>query len=320
MEKYKRPKKKAWAVILFIFSLIFVIAAASVAVVGYNYLENQNFRETFYCVSSLKGNNKIRIVQISDLHNCSFGNNNEKMINRIEKLRPDLIILTGDIIDSKSKSDDAIIKLCASLSKLAPSYFVYGNNEVEKYYDNPLTQESLDKKFGFNNDTRNPDKLLEITDSFAQELEGVGVKVLKNSSDTVTVGSTDVDVYGVLTSNPSSFWSYGGESFDEFIYNNENNLKITAIHEPLVFEEYTPDTWGDLMLAGHTHGGTAKIPLVGPAYTHDGGLLPARAGHFVYGRYDVQGRPLIVSSGLENTNFLRINNQPEIVIVDINKF
>lgn len=320
MEKYKRPKKKAWAVILLIFSLIFVILAASVAVVGYNYLENQNFRETFYCVSSLKVNNKIRIVQISDLHNCSFGNNNDKMINRIEKLKPDLIIYTGDIIDSKSNSDDAIINLCASLSKLAPSYFVYGNNEVEKYYDNPLTQDSLDQKFGFNNDTRDPNKLLEITDSLEEELEGVGVKVLKNGSDTITVGSTTVDVYGVLTSNPSSFWSYAGGSFDEFIYKNENNLKITAIHEPLVFEEYTPNTWGDLMLAGHTHGGTAKIPVIGPAYTHDGGILPARSGHFVYGRYDVQGRPLIVSSGLENTNFLRINNQPEIVIVDINKF
>ena len=320
MEKYKRPKKKAWAVILLIFSLIFIILAASVAVVGYNYLENQNFRETFYCVSSLKVNNKIRIVQISDLHNCSFGNNNDKMINRIEKLKPDLIIYTGDIIDSKSKSDDTIIKLCASLSKLAPSYFVYGNNEVEKYYDNPLTQDSLDKKFGFNNDTRDPNKLLEITDSLEEELEGVGVKVLKNGSDTITVGSTNVDIFGVLTSNPSSFWSYAGDSFDEFIYNDENNLKITAIHEPLIFEEYTPNTWGDLMLAGHTHGGTAKIPLVGPAYTHDGGIFPERAGHFVYGRYDVQGRPLIVSSGLENTNFLRINNQPEIVIVDINKF
>lgn len=320
MEKYKRPKKKAWAVILLIFSLIFVILAASVAVVGYNYLENQNFRETFYCVSSLKVNNKIRIVQISDLHNCSFGNNNDKMINRIEKLKPDLIVYTGDIIDSKSNSDDAIINLCASLSKLAPSYFVYGNNEVEKYYDNPLTQDSLDQKFGFNNDTRDPNKLLEITDSLEEKLEGVGVKVLKNGSDTITVGSTNVDIYGVLTSNPSSFWSYAGGSFDEFIYKNENNLKITAIHEPLVFEEYTPDTWGDLMLAGHTHGGTAKIPVIGPAYTHDGGILPARSGHFVYGRYDVQGRPLIVSSGLENTNFLRINNQPEIVIVDINKF
>lgn len=320
MDKYKRPKRKAWAVILFIFSMIFVMAAVLVAVVGYNYLENRNFRETFYCVSSLKVNNKIRIVQISDLHNCSFGNNNEKMINRIEKLNPDLIIYTGDIIDSKSESDDVVINLCASLSKFAPSYFVYGNNEVEKFYDNPLTQESLDEKFGFNNDTRDPNKLLEITDSFEEKLEEIGVKVLKNNSDTITVDSTKVDVYGVLTSNPSSFWSYAGESFDKFIFNEENNLKIMAIHEPLVFEEYTPDTWGDLMLAGHTHGGTAKIPVLGPAYTHDGGFLPTRAGHFVYGRYDVQGRPLIVSSGLENTNFLRINNQPEIVIVDINKF
>ena len=320
MEKYKRPKKKAWAVILLIFSLIFIILAASVAVVGYNYLENQNFRETFYCVSSLKVNNKIRIVQISDLHNCSFGKNNDKMINRIEKLKPDLIVYTGDIIDSKSNSDDAIINLCASLSKLAPSYFVYGNNEVEKYYDNPLTQDSLDQKFGFNNDTRDPNKLLEITDYLEEELEGVGVKVLKNSSNTITVGSTNVDVYGVLTSNPSSFWSYAGGSFDEFIYKNENNLKITAIHEPLVFEEYTPDTWGDLMLAGHTHGGTARIPIIGPAYTHEGGILPARNGHYVYGRYDVEGRPLIVSSGLENTNLFRFNNEPELVIVDINKF
>ena len=242
------------------------------------------------------------------------------MIRRIEKLSPDLIIYTGDIIDSKSKSDGTIIELCASLAKIAPSYYIYGNNEVEKYYDDPLTQESLDEKFGFSDDTRDPNKLLETTDYLAEELQEVGVKVLKNSVDTITVGTTNIDVYGVLTSNPSSFWSYAGESFDKFIYTNENNLKIMAIHEPLVFEEYTPDTWGDLMLAGHTHGGTAKIPLVGPAYTHDGGVLPARSGHFVYGRYDVQGRPLIVSSGLENTNFLRINNQPEIVIVDINKF
>ena len=93
-----------------------------------------------------------------------------------------------------------------------------------------------------------------------------------------------------------------------------------AIHEPTIFEEYSPDTWGDLMLAGHTHGGTTKIPVIGPAYTPDGGILPEHSGHYVYGRYDVQGRPLIVNSGLENNTFFRINNQPEIVIVDINKF
>ena len=162
--------------------------------------------------------------------------------------------------------------------------------------------------------------LKNFTDSLTTKLGEAGVKVLKNSFDTITIGSTKVDVYGVLTSNPSSFWSYGGDNFDKYIYSNENNLKITAIHEPLVFEEYSPDFWGDLLLAGHTHGGTVKIPMIGPLYTHDGGFLPANSGHFVYGRYDVQGRPLIVSSGIENKNIFRINNQPEVVIVDINKF
>lgn len=305
---------------LFIISLIFVIIAASVAVVGVNYVENRNFKETFYCVSNLKVNNKIRVIQISDLHNCTFGKNNKKIVERVEKLKPDLIIYTGDCIESRAKSDDRVINLCSALAKVAPSYYIYGNNEVERVYDDPLTQKSLDEKFGFNNKNRNPEKLLKIKDSLKSKLEKAGVKVLKNSSDTIEIGTTKVDVYGVLTSNPSSFWSYGGESFDKHIYTNENNLKITAIHEPIVFEEHTPDSWGDVLLAGHTHGGVAKIPTIGPLYTHDGGLFPERSGHFVYGRYDVQGRPLIISSGLANNNFLRINNQPEIVIVDINKF
>lgn len=316
----KKTKKNIRVLRFFIISLIFVGIAASVAVVGCNYIQNRNFKETFYCVSSLKVHNKIRVVQISDLHDCSYGPNNEKLIDRVKKLKPDLILYTGDCIDFAGETNDTAVNLCAALSTVAPSYYIYGNNEVQKYYDTLLNQEALDAKFGFNDENRDPKKLLEITDPLTEQLENAGVKVLKNASDTIKVGSTNVEVYGVLTSNPSAFWSYAGESFDEYIYNNNNNLKITAIHEPLVFEEYTPYTWGDLLLAGHTHGGTAKIPMVGPVYTQEGGLLPARNGHYVYGRCDVQGRPLIISSGLENKNFFRINNQPELVIIDINKF
>ncbi len=315
-----KTKKNIRVLKLFLISLIFVLIAASIAIIGCNYIGNRNFKETFYSVSSLKVNNKIRIIQISDLHNCSYGKNNRKLVDRVKKLNPDLIIYTGDITDSGAKSNDRVISLCKELEDVAPSYYIYGNNEVEKYYDIPLTQESLDKKFGFNDNNRQPDKLLEITDDLTRKLEATGVKVLKNKMDTITVGTTDVDVYGVLTSNPSSFWSYSGESFDEYMYSNERHLKITAIHEPLLLEEYSPDSWGDLVLAGHNHGGTVKIPMFGPLYTHDGGLLPERGGHYVSGRYEVQGRPLIISSGLENKNIFRINNQPELVIVDINKF
>ena len=315
-----KTEKNIQVLKLFIISLIFVGIAVSVAVVGCNYIKNRNFTETFYCVSSLKVNNKIRVVQISDLHNCIYGDGNDKLVERVEKLKPDLIVFTGDCIDSNAESDSGIARLCGTMAKIAPAYYIYGNNEVEKYYDTPLTQEALDKKYGFNDENRDPQKLLEAEDAFAAKLEEAGVKVLKNASDIITVGTTTVEVYGVLTSNPSAFWSYGGESFDTYIYTNQNNLKITAIHEPTVFEVYTPYSWGDVLLAGHTHGGTARIPILGPAYTREGGLFPARSGHYVYGRSDVQGRPLIVSSGLENKNFFRINNQPEIVIVDINKF
>lgn len=315
-----KTKKNIRVLKLFLISLIFVSIAASIAIIGCNYIGNRNFKETFYSVSSLKVNNKIRIIQISDLHNCSYGKDNNKLVDRVKKLKPDLIIYTGDIADSNAQSNDRVISLCKELSGVAPSYYIYGNNEVEKYYDVALNQDALDEKFGFNHSNREPEKLLEITDELTKKLEVLGVKVLKNKYDTITIGATEVDIYGVLTSNPSAFWSYSGESFDEYMYSNASHLKITAIHEPLLLEEYSPDSWGDLVLAGHNHGGTVKIPMIGPLYTHDGGLLPDRGGHYVYGRYEVQGRPLIISSGLENKNIFRINNQPEIVIVDINKF
>ncbi len=315
-----KSRKNIRVISLFLISLIFVGIALSIAVIGCNYIENRNFKETFYSISSLKVNNKIRIVQISDLHNCSYGKENSKLIDRVKKLKPDLILYTGDLVDSKTKSTDVVIKLCKALSDVAPSYYIYGNNEVEMYYDVSLNQKALDKKFGFKDDNRDPDKLLKITDKLTKKLEESGVKVLKNKADTITVGATQVDVYGVLTSNPSAFWSYAGESFDEYIYSNEKNFKITAIHEPLVFSEYQPDTWGDVVIAGHTHGGLARIPFIGPVYTNEGGILPERSGQYVYGRYEVQGRPLIISSGLENKDILRINNQPELVVVDVNKF
>jgi predicted MPP superfamily phosphohydrolase len=74
------------------------------------------------------------------------------------------------------------------------------------------------------------------------------------------------------------------------------------------------------MICGHTHGGIVRVPILGPLFTKEEGLFPERSGKFVYGRYDVAGAPLIVSSGLENSNPLRINNEPELVVIDINKF
>lgn len=321
--KMKKGTKKAKKIRIALFSfisLLFVMIAAVSGIVGVSYFENRNFTETFYSVSSLKVNNKIRIIQISDLHSCEYGEDNAKLIDRVTKLEPDIILLTGDCLDAERGNEEQTVALCAEIAKIAPTFFIYGNNEVEKYYTYLLTQGELDAQFGFTDETRDPRKLLEISDMLTERLTEVGVTVLKNSVATLTVGETPVDIYGVLTSNPSAFYSYAGESFDSYLYTNEKHLKITAIHEPQVFEEFKPDYWGDVMLAGHTHGGLVRIPMLGALYTPEGGLLPARGGHYVYGRYEVQGRPLIVSSGLENRNIFRVNNEPEIVIIDVNKF
>lgn len=316
-----KAKKRAFVAMMFVLSTVLVLAAAAVAVIGGSYLSNRNFTETFYSVSNLKAAGKVRVLQVSDLHSSVYGDGQAALLERAEKLKPDLILLTGDCLDSDAGDIASTVSFCKKLGKLAPTFYVYGNNEVERIYKMALTQEALDKKFKVaSDDSRDPALLLEVDDPFEKELEEAGVTVLKNETATVQIGETCVDVFGVLTSNPSAFWSWGGDAFDRYIYENPEHLKITAIHEPEVFEHYTPDSWGNVILAGHTHGGTVRIPVLGPLYTHEGGVLPQRNGAYVYGRADVPGGTLIVSSGLDNANPLRVNNPPEIVIVDINTF
>jgi predicted MPP superfamily phosphohydrolase len=313
-------KKNIRALKFFVIGMIFVCMATAIIVVLCNYIGNRNFRETFYNTSSIKVDSPVRVIQLSDLHNTSYGKDNKKLLERIEALEPDIIICTGDIVNSANDDIDYALSLAEALARIAPSYYVYGNNEVEDIYGFSFNQKLLDEKFGFDETCRDETALLNIEDSFEEKLESVGIKVLKNEKDTIKVKTMTIDVYGVLNSNPSSFWSYSGKAFSDYIYQNPDNLKITAVHEPFIFEAFQPEFWGDLMVCGHTHGGVIRVPVIGPLYTNEGGLFPERAGSFVYGRYSVAGKPLIVSAGLENGNVFRINNQPELVVIDINKF
>ncbi|MBR6720290.1 MAG: metallophosphoesterase [Clostridia bacterium] len=315
-----KTRKNLTALKFFILGMLFVCLATAVIVIMCSYIGNRNFRETFYSTSSIKVDSPVRIIQLSDMHGAKYGKDNEKLISRIRVLNPDIIICTGDIVDSVNEDKDYAIALGKELSEIAPSYYIYGNNEVEGIYDVPLNEKELDEKFGFDKNNRDETALTNLSDNFEDELEKTGMKVLKNEKDTIKVKTMTIDVYGVLNSNPSSFWSYSEKAFLSYIEENPGNLKITAVHEPFIFEEFNPEFWGDLMLAGHTHGGVMRIPMLGPLYTTEGGLFPERGGDFVYGRYDAAGKPLIISSGLENNSILRINNQPELVVIDINKF
>ena len=276
-------KKNIRAAKFFIIGMIFVSIAAASIVVLCNYLENRNFRETFYITSSIKIDSPVRVIQLSDLHAASYGEENSKLLARVRALEPDVIICTGDMVNSTWDDRDQAVSLAHELAKIAPAYYVYGNNEVECIYGFQLNQTELDQKFGFSQDNRDETALLKIEDPFEEALEATGIKVLKNEKDTIQVGTMKVDVYGVLNSNPSSFWSYSEKAFLGYLYEDTDNLKITAVHEPAIFEAFTPTTWGDLVLCGHTHGGVIRVPVLGPLYTHDGGLFPERSGGLVFG-------------------------------------
>ena len=114
-------KKKIRVAKLFAISMIFVAIAAVIAIIVCSYIGNRSFQEGFYSTSSLKVNNQIRIIQISDLHSCTYGTDNSKLIDRVKKLKPDLILYTGDCVDSKAASVDPVVQLCKELAGVAPS-------------------------------------------------------------------------------------------------------------------------------------------------------------------------------------------------------
>ena len=92
------------------------------------YLSNNTFSSSFYTVKSDKIEHSIRIVQLSDLHNKEYGENNVNLISEIEKAKPDLIITTGDMLDGYLEENENLSVLLKELVKIAPVYSSYGNH------------------------------------------------------------------------------------------------------------------------------------------------------------------------------------------------
>ena len=125
----------------------------------------------------------------------------------------------------------------------------------------------------------------------------------------------------MLTANPSAFWPYAGESYGAFAQENPGRFKLMLCHEPYVFEQFQGERWADLVLCGHTHGGVVRIPYAGGLYERAHGLLPELLDEaYVYGQYSVGSTPLIVSGGLTNRGAIRVNNRPELVIIDVSRY
>ena len=301
-------------------SFVFMLLALAIALIAVNYIANLEFKENFYSITVNNIYEDFRVIQISDLHNTSFGDDNDKLIHRVEMLCPDLIVMTGDCIDENGSVKE-IQTLCESLADIAPTYYIFGNNENKRVFDCDMTLSALDEKFGFDDSNRDPEKLYLAGDALKKQLESCGVKVLFNEFDTLQIGANRVRIFGTLTSNPSAFWQYAGEAFNEYLQeDDEDVIRLFLCHEPLLLETLEEETWGDIVFCGDTHGGVVRLPIIGAPYSRDFGLLPELGNHMIYGKYQLKDTSVIVSSGLSNKGLTRIFNQPELVIADINTY
>lgn len=266
--------------------------------------QNRHLETTYYTYKAeqlgadLEG---YRIVQISDLHNAKFGKNNQKLVDRIRECEPDMIVLTGDLVDSNHTNVDRAVQFVDEIVKICPVYYVTGNHE---YW---LEKSEYD----------------ELMDG----LVSAGVVILDNQVVEISRGDAKFRLVG-LDDRSLADGTLEALLSDESIRNNqaeqkeeiadnedsgEKELTVVLAHEPQYLARYA-GTGVDLVLSGHAHGGQFRLPFVGGIVAPDQGFLP----EYTAGEYYMNGTEMIVSRGLGNSVIpVRLFNYPEIVCVDL---
>ncbi len=228
------------------------------------------------------------IVQISDLHSKRFGKAQKRLLEKIRALSPDLIVVTGDLVDSRRFDLAPVVELMTQAVELAPVFYVSGNHEARcGRYDEVCTT-----------------------------LQELGVTLLDNKSQTIQCQGESITLSGLadpfFLATPDST---AQASTREALYALEQtqNFQILLSHRPELFDLYL-EYGMDLTFSGHAHGGQWRLPLVGGLYAPDQGLFP----RYTAGLYQKESSGMVVSRGLGNSLFpLRLFNRPELVAVTL---
>ena len=72
----------------------------------------------------------FRIAQVSDLHNAEFGKNNAELLKLLSESKPDIIVITGDLIDANHTDVGIALGFAQESVRIAPTYYVTGNHEA----------------------------------------------------------------------------------------------------------------------------------------------------------------------------------------------
>lgn len=242
-----------------------------------------------------------RIVQISDLHNAKFGKDNQKLVDRIRECEPDMIVLTGDLVDSNHTNVDRAVQFVDEVVKICPVYYVTGNHE---YWLEASEYDEL---------------MSGLTGAGAVILDDQVVEISRGDAKFRLVGLDDRSLSDgtleALFSDESIGHDQAGQK--EETADNENSEKkeftVVLAHEPQYLARYA-SAGVDLVLSGHAHGGQFRLPFVGGIVAPDQGFFP----EYTAGEYYMDGTEMIVSRGLGNSVIpVRLFNYPEIVCVEL---
>ena len=284
--KQPRKKRRFWI------SLLAVLLVAALGCLLYNHCAQMQsgYQVQLYRVTSNRVAEKLRIVFLSDVHLHEYGPDNSELVETITSLKPDLILLGGDLVTFPNPDYESMLTLCRALAGIAPVYGVLGNHESEIIYGG-------------------------VDDQLAEKFTEAGVYILRNEMQTVTIGQNTVELVGVEGAL-ADYDKYGASDCMEWLPAEGSAFRICLSHVPMMFMDHLQDYPFDLGLAGHTHGGLMRLPLLGRLYAAEEGFLPKYAG----GSYDLRnGGTLIVGSGLGDSNGVpRILNPHELVLVDVN--
>ena len=232
----------------------------------------------------------FRIAQVSDLHNAEFGEGNEKLIQLLSQTDPDIIVLTGDLIDSRHTDIEIALDFARQAIKLAPVYYVSGNHEAR-------VREYEDLKMG---------------------LAEAGVVILENQNVQITREGESITLMGIDDPSFQEDYLFGDsesvarQAIDD-LQNESEGYTILLSHRPELFDLYV-DTGMDLVFSGHAHGGQFRLPFVGGLVAPNQGFFPK----YDAGQFTEENTTMIVSRGVGNSIIpVRFNNRPEIVLVTL---
>ena len=234
--------------------------------------------------------NGYRIAHISDLHNAEMGKDNEKLLSMLREAEPDIIAITGDLIDSRDTNIEIALHFAKEAVKIAPCYYVTGNHEAR-------VSEYNDLKEGLNE---------------------LGVIVLEDEKVEIKQYGEKIVLLGV--DDPSFQTDYlHGDSVTvmrgnlQELKNEEYAYRVLLSHRPELFETYV-ESGVDLVLSGHAHGGQFRLPFVGGLVAPNQGLFPK----YETGLYTCNSTNMLVSRGIGNSIIpFRFNNRPEVILIEL---